>query len=209
MSIHLFISVSHSQLRCALWSAFGLPQEFNLSLCLLYLCLSVSPWHNSRRRSLLILVLSHSNTHYSIGIWWGAGATKSWSSLVSLSCSCRISWIGCQLPLNSLCYFVRTLTHVVVHSSWFQIDACLHRMSVSLKNWESNRIFTLFLLIDLLERSVLCICLPSEKNVHNNRDYHWLALSKSDFSGKIRYLIKKIGLIMIKNTSWLEIRWFS
>ena len=64
LSIRLLISVSHSQLHYALWSAFGLPQEFNLSLCLLYLYLSVSPRHNSRRRSLFMRVLSHSVTHY-------------------------------------------------------------------------------------------------------------------------------------------------
>ena len=44
----------------------------SLSLC-------HSPRHDSRRRSLLILVSSHSDTHTtSMGTWYAAGATKSW-----------------------------------------------------------------------------------------------------------------------------------
>ena len=67
VSDHLCIPVSLPPFQCALWSAFGLPRHpsfsHSTSLCLPYL----SPFcsrHNWRRRSLLMRVLSHSDTHY-------------------------------------------------------------------------------------------------------------------------------------------------
>ena len=51
LSIRLFISSS-------------LSRDSTLLLCLLYLCLSFSPRHNFRRRSLFMRVLSHSDTHH-------------------------------------------------------------------------------------------------------------------------------------------------
>ena len=69
-SVHLCLSSSVAQFpwfHCALWSAFGFPRILSLShsasLYLLHLSLFY-PIHNTRRRSLSMLVLSHAGTHY-------------------------------------------------------------------------------------------------------------------------------------------------
>ena len=66
LSVHLCIPVSLPLFHCTLWSAFDLPQlpafSHSTSLSLPYLSLSC-PKHNSRRRSLSMLVLPHSDTH--------------------------------------------------------------------------------------------------------------------------------------------------
>ena len=66
VSAHLIISASHAQFQsstwfhCALWSALGLPRISSFTLSLYAFC----PRHKSRRRSLFMRVLSHSDTHY-------------------------------------------------------------------------------------------------------------------------------------------------
>ena len=64
---HLCIPVSLPPFHSALWSAFGLPRlpsfSHSTSLCLPFLS-PFCPRHNSRRRSLFMRVLSHSDTHY-------------------------------------------------------------------------------------------------------------------------------------------------
>ena len=62
-----FVCSSHPWFYCALWSAFGLPRipsfshSASLSVCICACCCSE---HNSRRRSLFMGVLSHSDTHH-------------------------------------------------------------------------------------------------------------------------------------------------
>ena len=74
---------------CALWSAFGLPRLTSFTL-------STRSVQDKTPEGVLSqcwcsLTLTHTT---SMGIWHGADATKSWSSVESLSCSCRISlWI--------------------------------------------------------------------------------------------------------------------
>ena len=67
LSVHLCISVVRPRLHCAPWSAFGLPRLPSFShstwLYLQYLSL-FCPRHNTKRRSLSMRVLSHSDTHY-------------------------------------------------------------------------------------------------------------------------------------------------
>ena len=64
-SLHLCLSCSVAQFssstwfHCALWSAFGLPRISLFTIFLYPFC----PRRNCRRRSLLMLVLSHSDTH--------------------------------------------------------------------------------------------------------------------------------------------------
>ena len=86
VSSHLFISVSHAQLHSSTWFHCGLPRisSFTLSRYPFY------PRHNSRWRSLFMRMRSRSDTHHLSGVYGnGAGATKSWPKVVSLSRSCR------------------------------------------------------------------------------------------------------------------------
>ena len=40
-----------------------------------------------------------------------------------------------EVPLNSLRPFVRTLTLIFIHSSWFTIDRFIHKITIFLRNW--------------------------------------------------------------------------
>ena len=69
VSSHLVISVSHAQLHSSTWFHCDLPRISSFTLSLYPFC----PRHNSRRRSLSMLVLSHSDTHHLNGYmaWCG------------------------------------------------------------------------------------------------------------------------------------------
>ena len=74
----------------------------------------------------------------SIDIWHNAGATKSWSSVVSLSC-CWFVWVIClRLTKNSVCFSaisVQPLTVLV--DCWFKIEELLHKMTILVSDLES------------------------------------------------------------------------
>ena len=143
---------------CALWSAFGLLRISSFTLSLYSVC----PRHHSLWHSLSSYGCSLTLTlTTSIGIWHAAGVTKSWSSVVSLSCSCRISLICRQLPLSSLCHLFWTLTLVVVDSSSFTIEEFVHKMAISWKNVELNRTIILTLQDRMICPSVVLFCSDS------------------------------------------------
>ena len=93
----------------------GVPAKCGCSLTLT-LTTSIGIWHSAGVTKGVTSPAAHR------GIWHGAGVTKSWFLVLHLSCSCPISSMCHQLHLNSLCFFVRTLTVVLFHSSWFTID---------------------------------------------------------------------------------------
>ena len=90
-SLEYFDCSSLPWIHCVIWSAYGLLQKFlhSLTLSQYHSCVSVwpCPKHNTRRRSLSMLMLSYSDTlTTSMGIWNGAGVTKTWFLLLQLPC---------------------------------------------------------------------------------------------------------------------------
>ena len=101
-----FISFSVVQFHDAIWSAFGLHRlplfSHSASRRLLHLSL-FCPKHNTTRRSLWVLVLSHSDTlTTSSGLWHSEGATKEVTSLAAHRGTGV--WCGCHEILIPLCY---------------------------------------------------------------------------------------------------------
>ena len=98
LSVHVCIHVSLPPHHCALLSAFGLPRlpsfSQSASLCLLHLSL-FCPRHNTRKRSLFMRVLSHSDTHHLNRHMVGCGCHE-----ILISCSTTVLFLTTFLLIS-------------------------------------------------------------------------------------------------------------
>ena len=82
-----------------------------------------------------MLLLSHSDTHFLSGV---CGRVRVPRNLDSFFMTVQFLWnflkICRQVPLNSLCSFVRSLILVVLDSKSFKIEESLHKMALSSKS---------------------------------------------------------------------------
>ena len=83
--------------------------------------------------SLTLAITTH------MGLWDGAGATRSWFLVLQLSYFCRISSMLGEVPLSPLRSFVRTLSLIVMYLSWFTIDRFFHKITIFMSSWRVER----------------------------------------------------------------------
>ena len=125
----------------------SLSLEFTPLLCLLQLCLSVSPRHNSRRRSLFMRVLFHSDTHHLNGDMVRCGCHEiSIQRSISVWFLSSFSLYPIQLWFWWLSYSNHSLQLISIQYSVHRSDSARNRQSwnqksfISTYNWRQARI---------------------------------------------------------------------
>ena len=179
-SLSLFLDCSVSWFHCARWAAFGLPRISSISrsasLCLLHIS-PFCPEHTPRRRSLLMLVLSHSHTHYLNRHMVGCGCHE---ILIQRCITVLIMLNFSRYPIHLWCWCLSHSNH-----SFQLIDiqygfhhsvpprnhqSCYQELFISTSNWRQAHI----------QRHISC-CHSSKASEFIPSKMHWIHwLAKSN-----------------------------